>query len=183
MVLLTKKIINYKPPIKARLVMQKHTDRDILYRTILEAIRNSSFTVIGIILPELETEGPKDNLIIPFDPSEFDELQKDIQHLRYLFLRLSLPPFTAECHNQYFIHFIDRMCHLLTKLIKLDKDGIYSENPVLAEEITKLRHLVYGIIWTNYNIKHKINGITKNQHYKNLFRSPIRYAKAYYDRH
>jgi hypothetical protein len=47
MVLLTKKIINYKPPIKARLVMQKHTDRDILYRTIL----NSSFTVIGLILP------------------------------------------------------------------------------------------------------------------------------------
>jgi hypothetical protein len=31
--------------------MQKHTDRDILYRTILEAILNSSFTVIGLILP------------------------------------------------------------------------------------------------------------------------------------
>lgn len=144
MVLLTTKIINYKPPIKARLVMQKHTDRDILYRIILEAILNSGFTVIGLILPEpeVETEGPEDNFIIPFDPFEFDELQKDIAHLRYLFLRLSLPPFTAESQNQYFIHFIDRMSHLLTKLIRLDKDGIYSENPVLAEEITKLRHLV-----------------------------------------
>jgi hypothetical protein len=59
MVLLTKKIINYKPPIKARLVMQKHTDRDILYRTILEAILNSSFTVIGLILPELHSRESK----------------------------------------------------------------------------------------------------------------------------